>query len=85
VLSAPPLLAGVQVQNGPGPLEVDPPGYSTPTVADWDGDGKKDLIVGQYNGGNIWVFVNKGTDANPSFNGGERVLCNGAPITTTYG
>jgi hypothetical protein len=85
VLSAPPLLAGIQVQNGAAALNVDSPGYSAPTMADWDGDGKKDLIVGQFTGGNVWLYLNKGTDASPVFNGGTKVLCGGVPLTTSYG
>jgi hypothetical protein len=84
LLRAPCLVPGVSLQNGSAPLTVEG-GYSTPTVADWNGDGKKDLIVGQYNYGNIWVFLNQGTDSSPVFNGGSKVLCNGAAITTSYG
>jgi hypothetical protein len=34
---------------------------------DWNGDGKKDLIVGQFSGGRISVFLNKGSDKAPAF------------------
>jgi len=35
---------------------------------DWNNDGKKDLLTGEYNG-TVRVYLNTGTDANPAFNG----------------
>jgi hypothetical protein len=82
VLAAPTLLAGVMIQNGGSPLYVDSPGFSAPTAVDWNGDGKKDLVVGQFNGGYVWVHLNQGTDANPVCNGGnELLLSNGALLS----
>ena len=42
-------------------------GHLVPAVLDWNGDGKKDLIVGQFGGGRIRVYLNEGTDAKPTF------------------
>jgi len=39
---------------------------SSPDVVDWNGDGKKDLIVGNSNG-EIFVFLNKGTNEDPQY------------------
>jgi hypothetical protein len=80
---APDLSAGVFVQDGSGPLGVI--GYSTPTVVDWDNDGRKDLVVGQYDFGYITLYLNQGTDINPVFSGGILIESQGSPITTTYG
>ena len=54
-------------------------GHARPDIADWNNDGKKDLIVADGNG---WVtlFLNTGTDANPSFTGGTRLSAGGSPI-----
>ncbi len=41
-------------------MRVERPGYASPCWADIDGDGKKDLLVGQFNGGKIRVFKNLG-------------------------
>ncbi len=41
-------------------VRVESPGYAAPCWADIDGDGKKDLLVGQFNGGKIRVFKNLG-------------------------
>ena len=42
------------------PIRVESPGYAAPCLADVDGDGKPDLLVGQFNGGKIQVFKGLG-------------------------
>jgi len=39
---------------------------ATPTVVDWNNDGKKDIVVGAYDG-RIHIFLNEGTDTEPDF------------------
>jgi hypothetical protein len=41
-------------------IRVESPGYASPCWADIDNDGKKDLLVGQFNDGKIRVFKNLG-------------------------
>jgi hypothetical protein len=79
----PELDEGVYIQSGGGPLEVS--SYSAPSVMDWDNDGRKDLLVGQFSNGNIWLFLNQGTDARPTFGSGQKVQAGGVNITTSYG
>ena len=80
---APDLEKGAYLLDGAKLLEADR--HSNPFVADWNNDGAKDLLVGQFTSGYIWLYLNMGTDLNPVFNGGEKVKSNGTPITTTYG
>src|SRR3954452_5239661 len=42
------------------PVRVEEPGWACPCWADIDGDGKKDLLVGQFNDGKIRVYKNLG-------------------------
>lgn len=41
-------------------VRVESPGYAAPCWADIDGDGRKDLLVGQFAGGRIRVYRNLG-------------------------
>jgi hypothetical protein len=42
------------------PVRVEEPGWACPCWADMDGDGKKDLVVGQFSSGKIRVYKNLG-------------------------
>lgn len=50
----------VQLKADGVAIRVEAPGYAAPCWADMDGDGKKDLLVGQFNEGKIRVFKNLG-------------------------
>ena len=41
-------------------VRVEPPGYASPCLADVDGDGKPDLLVGQFNKGKVRLFKGLG-------------------------
>ena len=84
LLSVPVLNAGVNLASAGSAIAVTT-GYSAPTVVDWDRDGKKDLLVGQFNQGNIRFYRNVGTDASPAFNGFTYLTSGGSAITTSYG
>ena len=50
----------VMVKAGDKAVRVESPGYAAPCWADVDRDGKKDLLVGQFNDGKIQVYRNLG-------------------------
>jgi WD40 repeat protein len=58
-----------------GDVDIQVPGYSVPSLADWNGDGLQDLIVGEggvdqtgvSNPGKVRVYLNVGTAAKPEF------------------
>lgn len=47
-------------------------GHAAPFVGDFDGDGVKDLLVGQFGGGILWVYRNEGTNAQPKLAKGVK-------------
>lgn len=46
----------VRIMGGDAAVRVESPGWAYPCLADLDGDGKKELLVGQFNGGKIKVY-----------------------------
>ncbi len=80
---APELAGGVYIMDGNIPLEVDR--HSSPSVVDWNNDGAKDLVIGQYGYGYVQLYLNQGTDLNPLFNGGGYIYSGGSPIMANYG
>lgn len=58
----------VRIRAGDAFVSVESPGYACPTLADVDGDGKDDLVVGQFKSGNMQFCKNVSTaDAEPQF------------------
>ena len=67
------------VMAGDGPVLTEKHGLAAPALWDWDGDGKRDLLVGEFetnappdfpmgaDGSTIRVYLNVGTDSEPQF------------------
>lgn len=48
------------------PIDVEI-GHAAPFVYDWNGDGKPDLLVGQFGGGKLGVYLNQGSAQAPKY------------------
>lgn len=81
------LRQGIKLQAGNEAIDDKNLGHFVPTVADWNGDGKKDLIVGSFTGtpGNVRLFLNVGSDAQPRFDGFTYMEAGGVPIKLSGG
>jgi hypothetical protein len=60
-------------------------GHVDPCVVDWDGDGMKDLLVGQFSGGKIRFYKNTGTNCYPVFTTYTYLKADGVDITLPSG
>jgi hypothetical protein len=56
-----------------------------PCVVDWDGDGLKDLVIGQFSLGKIRFYPNSGTNEVPVFTTYTFLQAGGVDITMAYG
>jgi len=75
---------GVKLMADGKPIDVTT-GHSVPTVADWNNDGKKDLITGQFRDGKIRLYLNQGTDAKPVFKDSVYMKAGGEEISLPAG
>ena len=57
-------------------VKVEPPGYAFPAWADVTGDGRDDLVVGQFTGGKLNVFARR---ADGTFAAGGWLRVDGKP------
>lgn len=62
------------------PIAVDV-GHAHPFLYDWDGDGLKDLLVGQFGDGKLRIYRNVGTNQKPVY-GALRWFEAGGEIAT---
>jgi hypothetical protein len=75
---------GVKLMAGEEPIDIKV-GHLVPAVADWNNDGKKDLITGQFADGKIGLFLNKGTDTSPVLSDIEYLKAGGKEISLPAG
>jgi hypothetical protein len=83
-LASPPVYqSAVFIQAGG--VNIDVGYYASPCVYDWNGDGLKDLILGEFNNGNIRLYLNSGTNQAPVFTTYSLMAADGITITLPYG
>jgi hypothetical protein len=80
----PVLKDGVKITAGGKPIDAEI-GHLVPCVLDWNGDGKKDLIVGQFQKGLIRLYFNEGADNAPVFKESSYLQAGGAQISLPAG
>ena len=61
----------VRIEAAGKPIDTEV-GHAAPFVSDFDGDGVKDLLVGQFGQGILWIFRNAGTDDRPRLAAGVK-------------
>ncbi len=57
----------IPVRVAGDPLDVEHSGHAAPFVADFDGDGRKDLLVGEFYQGRLRIYRNVDTNGEPRF------------------
>ncbi|MHC4556600.1 MAG: FG-GAP repeat domain-containing protein [Planctomycetota bacterium] len=67
----PELSPPVRLEAAGKPIDTDI-GHAAPFVCDFDGDGLKDLLVGQFGEGILWVYRNESTNSEPKLVAGVK-------------
>jgi hypothetical protein len=68
---SPELLPPVRLEAAGKPIDT-AIGHAAPFVGDFYGDGKKDLLVGQFGDGILWIYRNEGTNKAPKLAAGVK-------------
>ena len=84
--SLPPIARSQPPQLKPGQLlyaggaPLAPGTYAIPCVVDWNGDGRKDLIVGYQSVSKVAFYLNAGSEASPAFTSFVNLQAGGVDI-----
>jgi hypothetical protein len=65
------LLPPVRLEAAGKPIDTEV-GHAAPFVCDFYGSGKKDLLVGQFGGGLLWIYRDVGTNTNRKLAAGVK-------------
>ncbi len=84
LMNTPQFTTTTRLKTGNSYMKVDT--YtSVPCVVDWNADGKKDLLVGCFYYGNVYFYLNSGTNEAPVFTTGSKLMVSGNDISVAYG
>ena len=78
------LAPGVKLEAGGAPIDVEV-GHAAPYFVDFDGDGLKDLLVGQFGSGKLRIYKNVGSNNRPKFDKFRFFQAGGADATVPAG
>lgn len=77
----PELLAPVRIEADGLPIDtgtLSEHAHAAPALGDVDGDGDRDLLVGDFDG-HFWFFENRGSDARPDYTNRGMLRVDGKP------
>jgi hypothetical protein len=83
-LATPKFTAKIPIKANGNSMKVDN-SHSVPCTVDWNEDGRKDLLVGCYTNGNVYLFINSGTNTAPVFTTSAKLKADGQDISVAYG
>ena len=66
------LATPIRLEADGKPIDAVDIGHAAPCVADIDGDGIQDLLVGQFSRGALLIYRNVGTNAEPKLAAGVK-------------
>lgn len=75
----------VAIEANGNPINVGTGGNASPFVVDWNGDGKQDLLLGQYSQGKVRFYENIGANFDPAFGGFVYLQADGVDISVSSG
>jgi hypothetical protein len=84
LLSAQTFEAPVRILADGKPIDVEI-GHAAPCVRDFDGDGVRDLLVGQFGHGKLRIYRNQGTDKAPVYGAFTFLQAGGEDATVPAG
>jgi len=76
--------APVRLKVGDEFIDVDI-GHAAPYLYDWDQDGTRHLLVGQFGQGKLRIYINAGTETRPRYDRLEWFRAGGAVATVPAG
>ena len=77
-------LGGVKLEAGGEVIDA-ASGHLVPCALDWNDDGLKDLVVGQFSGGKINLFLNRGSHDEARLEESSFLEAGGAQISLPAG
>jgi hypothetical protein len=75
----------VAIEANGTPINVGTGGNASPYVVDWNGDGRQDLLLGQYSSGKVRFYANTDSNFNPVFGDFVYLQADGVDISVSSG